>query len=42
MVRQQQAVDDVLEGLEQLKRRNETSMSDIAPSLGVSNHHVPS
>jgi hypothetical protein len=40
VVRQQQAVDDVLEGLEQLKKKNEASTSDIPPSHGVLDHRV--
>jgi hypothetical protein len=40
VVRQQQAVDDVLEGLEQLKKKNETSTSDMPPSLGLPNRYV--
>lgn len=37
VVRQQQAVDDVLEGLEQLKKKNEASTFELFPSLGIAN-----
>lgn len=40
--RQQQAVDDVLEGLEHLRKKNEASTSDMPPSPGVLRHYASS
>ena len=40
MVRQQQAVDDVLEGLDQLRKKNEASMCDTLPKLAVADYSV--
>jgi hypothetical protein len=42
VVRQQQAVDDILEGLEQLRKKNEASMSGTRPPLGIPNDNVTS
>ena len=40
VVRQQQAVDDILGGLEQLRKKNEASTSGMLSSFGIADHYV--
>ena len=40
VVRQQQAVDDVLEGLDQLRKKNEASTPDVLLQLGAADYNV--
>ena len=40
VVQQQQAVDDVLEGLDQLRKKNEASMCDVLPQLAFADYSV--
>lgn len=42
MARQHQVAGDLLEGLEQLRKKNEASMSDVPLSHGVPDHCVSS
>lgn len=41
MVRQQQAVDDILEGLDQLKKKNDASTWNALLALGIGYYNVP-
>ena len=41
VVRQQQVVDDILEGLNQLKKKNDTSTWNALSSLGIDRYNVP-
>ena len=40
VIRQQRGVEDVLEGLDQLRKKNEASTRDTLPQLGVTDYNV--